>query len=107
MRGMVAPVFSFVTFWIGIFTCAAVCIERAMGRRKSNLDRFIYALNPRGVLARPEKQGKSITGIPLRPTLVLSLSPTRQMPFSKRSRQPPSLGDDVDNTVARLSMDTE
>ena len=51
MRGMVVPVFSFVTFWIGIFTCAADCIERAMGCRKSNLDRSLYAagswLDPR------------------------------------------------------------
>ena len=69
MRGMVAPVFSVVTFWIGIFTRAVVCIERAMGRRKSNL--FRYALNPRGVLVRPEKR---ITGISLRRTLVLSLT---------------------------------
>lgn len=59
MRGMLAPVFSVVTFWIGILTCSVVCIERVIGRGKSDLDSLLYALNlnilnPRGVLARPE-----------------------------------------------------
>ena len=63
MRGMLAPVFSVVTFWIGILTCGAVCIERVISRRKADLDSLLYAvnLNPRGVLARPEyeNQGES------------------------------------------------
>jgi hypothetical protein len=43
--------------------------RRAFGRRKLNLDRFIYALIPRGVLARPERRITGlITGISLRPT---------------------------------------
>ena len=59
MRGMLAPVFSVVTFWIGILTCGVVCIERVIGRRKSDLDSLLYALNlnilnPRGALARTE-----------------------------------------------------